>query len=440
MKVFEYLQILIDELGESNSRNDKRKVLENHPECRRILNYIYDPFKKYNITSKNCKKMEAKLAPPVKKSKLSRFVDNSVHDPVHQSFFDFLDSLISGEYSGHKAIKETLKWTKRWSDYEDVIYRIIDKDIKCRIGAKDINAVYPKLIPIFEIALAEIYNEKTKKLVDENWFLSRKLDGIRCVTVLDGDVRFFSRSGKEYPSLNVLKEILWPYRNINKVLDGEVCAMDENGADNFKGVVKEVMKKNHQMENPTYLLFDMIDLADFNVQHSDVILSDRLKEAEELANTIDSKHIEYLEQIPYSEENLEAIREEVAKNGWEGFMVRKNCEYKGKRSKDILKGKEFFDAEYEVVRVNESIIQVIRENENVEVPGMGSATIMHKGQEVNVGSGWSQEQRINFVEKPEELVGKVITVQYKQETTDKDGNVSLQFPVVKAIHGRKREV
>ena len=37
-------------------------------------------------------------------------------------------------------------------------------------------------------------------------------------------------------------------------------------------------------------------------------------------------------------------------NKWEGFMVRKDVAYEGKRSKNLQKVKKFYDAEYEVVR------------------------------------------------------------------------------------------
>jgi DNA ligase 1 len=37
--------------------------------------------------------------------------------------------------------------------------------------------------------------------------------------------------------------------------------------------------------------------------------------------------------------------------GWEGIMLRKDIGYEGKRSKNLLKVKKFYDAEYEVVRL-----------------------------------------------------------------------------------------
>jgi len=50
-----------------------------------------------------------------------------------------------------------------------------------------------------------------------------------------------------------------------------------------------------------------------------------------------------------------------------------------------------------------------------------------------VGSGFTDNERVRFRNDPDLILGKNITVQYKQESQDEDGNPSLQFPVFKAI-------
>jgi DNA ligase-1 len=61
------------------------------------------------------------------------------------------------------------------------------------------------------------------------------------------------------------------------------------------------------------------------------------------------------------------------------------------------------------------------------------------GNEVAVGSGFTMEQRRAFKEKPDLIVGKVVTVQYFEETAT-EGAPSLRFPLLKIIHGDKRIV
>ena len=62
-------------------------------------------------------------------------------------------------------------------------------------------------------------------------------------------------------------------------------------------------------------------------------------------------------------ENDDHFQQWVSKaddNGWEGVMLRKNVQYKGKRSKDILKVKTFFDSEFEVKDV---IMEIFAESD-----------------------------------------------------------------------------
>jgi len=52
-----------------------------------------------------------------------------------------------------------------------------------------------------------IRDEKTKKKVDfkkDVWYVSRKLDGVRCIIVVDekGKAKSFSRSGKQFHTLS----------------------------------------------------------------------------------------------------------------------------------------------------------------------------------------------------------------------------------------------
>ncbi|MFY7883302.1 MAG: hypothetical protein ACOVOV_00510, partial [Dolichospermum sp.] len=59
---------------------------------------------------------------------------------------------------------------------------------------------------------------------------------------------------------------------------------------------------------------------------------------------------------------------------------------------------------------------------------------------VQVGSGFSHEQKRFYFENPNEILGKQITVQYFEETKNQNGGISLRFPTVKAIYENGRDV
>jgi len=125
-------------------------------------------------------------------------------------------------------------------------------------------------------------------------------------------------------------------------------------------------------------------------------------------------------------------------NKWEGFMLRKDIGYEGKRSKNLVKVKKFHDAEYIVVDYDNDNHEVVRDGRSETIKMLAQVWIEHKGHRVKVGSGWSQEQRLQYMDGS--IVGKTITVQYFEETYNDKGGISLRFPTVKVVHGDKREV
>ena len=59
----------------------------------------------------------------------------------------------------------------------------------------------------------------------------------------------YSRMGKELTTLNRVKESIENTGIINHVFDGEICLLDENGNEDFQGVMKELRRKDHQIDN-----------------------------------------------------------------------------------------------------------------------------------------------------------------------------------------------
>ena len=119
-------------------------------------------------------------------------------------------------------------------------------------------------------------------------------------------------------------------------------------------------------------------------------------------------------------------------------MLRKDVPYEGKRTKNLLKVKKFFDAEYEVIDFDIDDHEIVVNGRSETVPMLSQVWIEHKGHKVKVGSGWTHEQRLQYIDGS--IVGKVITVQYFEETKNDKGGISLRFPTVKIVHGDKREV
>ena len=419
------LRNFIDEMRSTSSATDKVAIIARSSTfIHKVLEYTYNPFKQYYTTSKTCKKNSDKC-----------YYDNNDLYP-----FELLDSLSDRKFTGHEAIALVNGWVENTDDGE-LLYRIIDKNLDIRAGDKVINKAVPGLIPTFSVALAQEYKGKCDW--NDSWYASRKLDGVRCLAVVDfeGKCTLYSRMGKELTTLNKVKEAIEATNVINTVFDGEICLVDENGDEDFQGVMKQLRRKDHQIENPVFMIFDMIHKPDFDKQKGDLVLSERLRTLRGWfngRNIIDST-LRYCQQYEITDdEHFETWGKISSDNKWEGFMIRKNVGYEGKRSKNLQKVKKFYDAEYKVVDFDVDNHEVVRDGKSETLKMLSQVWIEHKGHRVKVGSGWTQEQRLQYMDGS--IVGKIITVQYFEETHNDKGGISLRFPTVKIVHGDKREI
>jgi len=418
------LHTFIEEMRATSSSTDKVQIIkEASPFVHKALEYTYNPFKQFYVTSKTCKKNP------------HLFGGDAI------DCFEILDKLMNREVTGHDAIKLVNTYANL-KGYKDLIYKIIDKNLDIRAGDKVINKAIPNLIPTFSVALAKEYDGKCD-WQNDTWWASRKLDGVRCLAVVnyEGECTLYSRMGKELTTLNKVKEAIEATGIINTVFDGEICLIDENGNEDFQGVMKQLRRKDHQIENPAYMIFDMIHKPNFDNQKGGPILSERLAALRGFltGRYITTNILRYTDQFQITDgRHFDKWGQIATDNNWEGFMIRKDVSYEGKRTKNLLKVKKFYDAEYKVIDFDVDDHEVVRDGKSETIKMLSQVWIEHKGFKVKVGSGWSQDQRLKYMDGS--IVGKIITVQYFEETKNDKGGISLRFPTVKIVHGEKREV
>lgn len=390
---------------------------------------------------------------------IKKFVPNGMYgersiDTGYDVFHNVLMKLADRELSGDFAYEVLAKTVSEY-DYEsqEVLYKIIDRNLKIGISLDNFLDVVGGKESKFEVALAENLNKaKNVDPIDGTYFISRKLDGVRCICYVNKfdegfgplvtTVKFMSRQGKQFTTLdNLIHDVTEAMRNFPEgqyVLDGEICIIDDNGNENFHGLMKEVTRKNHTISHPHYNVFDCLTRAEFDGNEISPNFGERLNTMRKRINQTLSLRILEQERVT-SQEILDKWVDTAKKNGWEGCMLRKDVPYKRGRSKDLLKIKGMQDAEYVV----EDVIfgkAVYNEGGAKEYDIVSALVIHHKGNNVKVGSGLSKEQRLTWFNNPGEIVGKTITVQYFEETQDsKTGEYSLRFPVLKHVYENGRE-
>jgi len=423
----EELQLFVQEMKNTSSLNAKKEIIKSYKGNRFIENalyYTYNPYLKYYVTSKSIEK------------NIQICDMNCIYDNI----WDLLDALDNREYTGHDAIAMVNSFITNHMQFKNLILSIIDRNLEIRASESVINKVIPNLIPTFDVALATKYEPKFCDFEKETWLSSRKLDGVRCIIRKEEDsVVAFSRQGNQFETLQkVLDDVAKMPGNF--VLDGEICLMDKDGNEDFQGIMKQIKRKDHTIANPNYIVFDYLTLEEFDNKVGDTKLSDRIKKAITNCWGVDNT-LSVLEQnVVQDETNLGYQIEEAQRKGYEGIMLRKDVGYEGKRSKNLLKCKKFFDAEYVVESLDFDNHRIIRDGKEVVVPMLAQAYITHKGYEVAIGSGWNQAQRIKYEANPELLIGKTITVQYFEETKNQEGGISLRFPTVKHVYENGRNV
>ena len=384
-------------------------------------------------------------------------------DNNYDLFHKQLLILSNREITGKVAYSSLQEIVSRYDEESiDILCRIINRNLKIGLSLDNFLNIVGGKESKYEVALAENLNKvKGVNPIDGTYFISRKLDGARCVCFvhqyMEGErliqeVEFKSRQNKPILTLNNLIDDVKVFTSTlgegDFVLDGEVCIVDENGDENFQGLMKEISRKDYTIENPRYKVFDLLTLDEFWMREPSMIFSKRyeLLLKMELAyknprhNKTPNKKIDVVTQERVTNQYIfDNWINKAKENDWEGCMLRKDVEYKKGRSKDLLKIKGMQDAEYIVVDV-EYGKATYNEDGAKEYDVVSALIIEHKGNKVKVGSGISKKQRLEWYNNPEIIKGKTITVQYFEETQDsKTGEFSLRFPVLKYVYENGRD-
>lgn len=448
----DYLLRFVTELRNTNSRIIKEEILEiwwteyldmyaknndNEPlaSLLNLFRYVYNYDTQFYITSANI----------LKKDLTEKGLFAGKNYPL---LWDLLEDLSNRVITGHQAIMAVQQFLKKHTESQQkLILDIIDKDLKCGLSEVTINKVCGNIIKTYNVALANKF-DATKHTLDSNWVIERKLDGVRCNVInKDGIIKCYSRQGKEITTLGKLIDELQGHLPNNTVLDGEVCLVDDKGLESFQGIMKEIKRKDHTIQNPLLLAFDYLTLEAFENKEGTLKYTERmemLKEWYQLQNWNTqnkvAKHLSIVNYERYSPQALEEWNKRVKEWNWEGLMFRKDVGYEGKRMNNLLKFKQWQDAEYKVLAVEEGDAQELIDGVMKKIKCVGNLVIEHKGNKVGVGTGLSLEQRKRWYEHPEEIVGKIVTIKYFEETQNQDGSWSLRFPVLKTVFDKERDI
>ena len=245
-----------------------------------------------------------------------------------------------------------------------------------------------------------------------------KLDGIRCIVKNDG---MYSRTGKPILSAPHIRAALQPVfdRDPNIILDGELY--NHALKDNFNQIVSLVRKTKPTAQDLAdsaatieYWIYDVVDTT----KH----FSTRLEQfVNAYAGPPTNLRVEYrhsnMENIKIVEtaiirsgEQLDQLYRLYTKHGFEGQMIRLDEPYEHKRSKNLLKRKEFADIELPILDIVEG---------NGNRTGMAGYMVFElEGKRFHSNVKGPHEYLAKVLTERDSLIGKTATIQFFNLTPD----------------------
>jgi DNA ligase 1 len=418
---------IFKQIQSTSSKNEKKAILEENKDFNEfvdVLSFLYNP---YILTGIRHKKLV----------KFAHFKSDNV-----KQFGDLFEAMnyISKHNTGRdedvQAIANFIN--QHEGEVHDFLQDLFTKDFKCGITATTINQVFGKnFIPKFDVMLAEKFQDYYDKITGE-FFVTLKLDGIRCIVVKEDEViKFFTRKGQPIEGLVELHE---EFQNLPDgwVYDGELLLANDKGLSRKELFRKtqSAVRKDGEKRNIEFHMFDLLPVKEFRKGKSEFTYKQRRGILESLSvfNLNNTRFIKKLPLLYYgSDINVVFdLLEQVTNDGHEGLMINlADGYYETKRTSNLLKVKKMKSADLRVIDVEEGT--------GKNKGKLGKVVVDYKGYAVGVGSGFTDEDREYYWKNPEEILGKIIEVQYFEESQNEDGGISLRLPIFKCVRFDKDE-
>lgn len=436
--MIEQLKQCVERLQATSGRLEKEAILADYRYNEFVKKCLWYRFNKYIVFGISDKKLsKIKFA-----SNAEEVVDEENYNLIN--LFTYLEEHNTGR---DEDISIVAKYINNLTSYSELIKGFISKNINLGVQSTTLNKIYGKnFIPQFDLMLGFKYFDDPDKYVPEgtDFILTHKLDGCRCLIIKDdfGNVKLFSRQGQTFEGFIDIEEEAKQLPN-GFVYDGELLLRNDSNLESkdlYRATMKIVSSDNPDKKNIIFNCFDFIELKAFKQGYDSKAAYLRKM----TLNKIFARHkgMQWIKEVPvlYCGNDKEQINywlNKITSEGGEGVMINiADAPYECKRSKSLLKVKKFQTCDLRCIDaelgtgVNSGRLGAI----TVEFPYNDTTY------QVKVGSGFTQEQRDYFWEHKDEIVGKIVEVQYFEITQNQNGGYSLRFPVFCQVRNDKDEV
>lgn len=357
---------------------------------------------------------------------------------------DILEFLQEPRRKGDLSDANILRYCNATYPWQYFFEPIVNRKLKLGIG----NSILPKdgLAPM----LAKKYEGKIK-YDPRGYVLTEKLDGNRCIASYEDDHWVFrSRNGK-------LMHVDFDMGDLPRefVYDGEVMSFKQTVSSmiltsNLKRGILDNRVYNDDFSETSGLINRHTLNKDlvyniFDIMLDDVPYYERRLELDKISSEIDlPTDIRIVPALVTSDIDLlestaANFLHSICNMGGEGLMINlASATYSHKRTDQLLKFKQVQSMDMRVIDIQEG---------NGKYTGMVGAIWCECHREdgtivtASVGSGLSDEQRLEWALHPNNILGKIVEIQYfslSQDSKNKGSDFySLRFPRLKTVRADK---
>lgn len=323
-------------------------------------------------------------------------------------------------------------------EYEEFLKRLFTKNLPIGVEAATINKVYgEEIIPVWEVQQGYPI-DKYKFRKGELIFASRKLNGSRG-TYFKGDI--ISRQAQKFEGLDHIIKDIEKIIGTDYAVDGELIRRNIDGltdGQNFRETISILNSDGNDKSLIKFVIFDIVPIDEFERDACTENYSVRKKRLLDLKNKIQKNGTQNIEvvQMVYEGTDVNDVYDWLdyaVKHDWEGLVVNRQVPYRRTRHNGCLKVKRFYTVDLRIT--------AIEEGQNRLAGTMGALVVDYKGNELRVGSGFDDATRAAVWENPDNYIGKIVEVKFKEKSCDKKtGLESLQFPTFVRFRNDKNEV
>lgn len=376
-------------------------------------------------------------------------------------FNDLLVKLSQRRLTGHAArdaIQE-LAWRFDSTEWNTFCAAVLRRDLRAGISLTTINKICKKTdyeIPVFGCQLAA--NSEGRPEMKGTKRLEPKLDGVRMLLmVIPNDygavtTLCFSRNGKVFENFGHIEEqislnwntMVQACAGVDQgrslvdgfVLDGEVIG------NTFQELMRQARRKTDvQASDSVFNIFDIVPLQDFRKGYWNAQLKKRIALLDNMRPVIHTMpNIELLTHIMVDldtaagRDQLERYAQDNVKAGFEGIMIKSmDAPYLCKRSTDWMKWKPVCDYDLTVIGIEEGTGKNVGRMGALVCEGIDDG----KHITVNVGSGYTDEERNSYWDNKNSVIGRTAVVMADAITQNQNGSYSLRFPRFKTFRDDK---